>query len=94
VKWTAIQAEFSVSSSSDVLAAGTERLIEELDFLFLDLAYSRDTADERKGGEVIPSRCVLLESVSLGHVWVHLRLWVCQESWGDDCRFESTLLSI
>jgi len=51
-KWTAIRAEFSVSSSSDVLAAGPERLIEELHFLLLDLACSRDAADEREGGEI------------------------------------------
>jgi len=44
-------AEFFVSSSSDVSAAGPERLVEELHFLFLDLACSRGTTDKRKGGE-------------------------------------------
>ena len=49
---TAIRAEFSISSSSVVSATEPERPVEELHFLFLDLACSRGAADERKGGEV------------------------------------------
>jgi len=90
-KWTASRAKFFVScSSSNISAAGPERLVEELLFLFL-IWLVQKTVDERKGGLLVVSAPKVSPRITESEYILDRGL--AKSHGDDDRRFGSTLPS-